>query len=241
MVALSIPFSVGFTFPAMKFFDISANLMSLGGIAIAIGMMVDGAVVVVENIDRMLRESSPDESRLHLVARACQSVARPILFAISIIIIVFLPLFTLQGWKGDLPATGLYRSRGHAWLAVLCPDCGTGGLLPVDEAADADPDKPRKDIVSLLLKGYQPLVQAIVARRWIAVTWRQWFCSLALPSRRGWPEFVPRFNEGDLLIRATMAPSISLEKAETTIGVFERQLMAAFRRSPQSGVAHWSG
>ena len=94
---------------------------------------------------------------------------------------------------------------------------------------ETDPDKPRKDIVSLLLKGYQPLVEAMVARRWIAVTLAAvvLLIGVAVAPRLG-SEFVPRFNEGDLLIRATMAPSISLEKAETTIGVFERQLMAAF-------------
>ena len=171
MVALSIPFSVGFTFLAMKFFDISANLMSLGGIAIAIGMMVDGAVVVVENIDRMLRESSPDESRLHLVARACQSVARPILFAISIIIIVFLPLFTLQGVEGatfrPLAYTVAVAMLGSLFFALIVAPVASSLLM---KRPETDPDKPRKDIVSLLLKGYQPLVEAMVARRWIAVT-----------------------------------------------------------------------
>ena len=74
--------------------------MSLGGLAIAIGMMVDGTIVMVENVDRMLSESKADESRMHVVARACHEVGRPILFAIAIIIIVFLPLFTLRGVEG---------------------------------------------------------------------------------------------------------------------------------------------
>ena len=100
VVALSIPFSVLFATLAMGYFDISANLMSLGGLAIAIGMMVDGTIVMVENVDRMLRESRPDESRARVVARACHEVGRPIVFAITIIIVVFLPLFTLQGVEG---------------------------------------------------------------------------------------------------------------------------------------------
>jgi len=100
VVALSIPFSVLFAMVGMKVFGLSANLMSFGGLAIAIGMMVDGAIVMVENIDRMLREAGPEESRLEVIRRASSEVARPILFAISIIIIVFLPLFTLQGVEG---------------------------------------------------------------------------------------------------------------------------------------------
>jgi cobalt-zinc-cadmium resistance protein CzcA len=100
VVALAIPFSVLFATLAMGYFKISANLMSLGGLAIAIGMMVDGTIVMVENIDRVLRESKAGEPKTQVIARACHEVARPIVFAIAIIIIVFLPLFTLQGVEG---------------------------------------------------------------------------------------------------------------------------------------------
>jgi cobalt-zinc-cadmium resistance protein CzcA len=236
VVALSIPFSVGFTFLAMKFFGISANLMSLGGIAIAIGMMVDGAVVVVENVDRMLRESSPDESRLHIVARACQAVARPILFAISIIIIVFLPLFTLQGVEGatfrPLAYTVAVAMLGSLIFALVVAPVTSLLLMKRPQKQD---DKPRKDIISFLMKGYQPMVQLMVARRWIAVTVAGVVLAvgIAVAPFLG-SEFVPRLNEGDLLIRATMAPSISLEKAEDTITVFERQLKKAFPEVTQA-------
>ena len=100
VVALSLPFSVMFAFIGMLYFDISVNLMSFGGLAIAIGMMVDGSVVIVENIDRLKRESSPNEPFIHIVSRAGKEVIRPIVFAIIIIIVVFIPLFTLQGVEG---------------------------------------------------------------------------------------------------------------------------------------------
>ncbi|MBT3317927.1 efflux RND transporter permease subunit, partial [bacterium] len=102
VVAASIPFSVLFAFLLMGRFNISANLMSLGGLAIAIGMMVDGTIVMVENIDRSLRESSPDDSKMKVIASSCLEVGRPILFAISIIIIVFLPIFSLQDVEGKM-------------------------------------------------------------------------------------------------------------------------------------------
>ncbi|UAW98645.1 efflux RND transporter permease subunit [Halopseudomonas nanhaiensis] len=230
VVALSIPFSVGFTFIAMKVFGISANLMSLGGLAIAIGMMVDGAVVVVENVDRMLREAQPDESRLHIVMRACHSVARPILFAISIIIVVFLPLFTLQGVEGatfkPLAYTVAVAMFGSLIFALMIAPVAASLLMRAPKIRE---DRPRKDIVGFLLKGYEPLIEAVVARRWIALLLAVVVLAVgtAVAPRLG-SEFVPRLNEGDLLIRATMAPSISLEKAETTITVFERQLMEDF-------------
>jgi cobalt-zinc-cadmium resistance protein CzcA len=100
VVAISIPFSILFTFIVMNIVGLSANLMSMGGLAIAIGMMVDGTIVMVENVDRMLRQSDPTETRRDVVIRACSEVGRPIFFSISIIVIVFLPLFTLQGVEG---------------------------------------------------------------------------------------------------------------------------------------------
>ncbi|MEX0805351.1 MAG: efflux RND transporter permease subunit, partial [Candidatus Binatia bacterium] len=100
VVLAAIPFSLAFAFLLMQYFGISANLMSLGGLAIALGLLVDGAVVMVENVDRMLREGDPAEPLIHVVGRACSEVARPIVFSLLIIVIVFLPLFTLQGVEG---------------------------------------------------------------------------------------------------------------------------------------------
>ena len=245
VVALSIPFSVGFTFLAMKFFGISANLMSLGGIAIAIGMMVDGAVVVVENVDRMLRESSPDESRLHIVARACQAVARPILFAISIIIIVFLPLFTLQGVEGatfrPLAYTVAVAMLGSLIFALVVAPVTSLLLMKRPQKQD---DKPRKDIISFLMKGYQPMVQLMVARRWIAVTVAGVVLAvgIAVAPFLG-SEFVPRLNEGDLLIRAADAPDIRALEAD--MKTTARDVRALFdeitRISPSSSKARGKG
>ncbi len=86
----------------MRFTGLSANLMSLGGLAIAIGMMVDGAVVMVENIWRHLAESGGKKSYKEIIRIAAEEVARPIAFATTIIIVVFLPLFTLEGVEGKM-------------------------------------------------------------------------------------------------------------------------------------------
>ena len=103
VVLVSIPLSMLIAFIMMRWYGLSANLQSLGGLAIGIGMMVDGSVVVVENIVRHLAEPNDREESLSLrVLRATQEVGTPVFFAILIIVVVFLPLFTLQGVEGKL-------------------------------------------------------------------------------------------------------------------------------------------
>ena len=225
VVALSIPFSIFFAFIMMKVFGISANLMSLGGLAIAIGMLVDGAVVMVENVDRMLHESDPDESRLQVVARACVEVGRPIIFAISIIILVFLPLFTLEGVEGKTFRPLAYTVA----LAMLGSLIFTVFLVPV--ASYLVMRRPKGGghedtrIVRFLRRKYRPALAAFVRSPRIAVGL---FVGMLVLGGALFPylgsEFVPKLNEGDMLVRVTMAPSISLEEARDMVTVFEQRI-----------------
>ncbi len=154
VVALAIPFSVLFATLAMGYFEISANLMSLGGLAIAIGMMVDGTIVMVENVDRLLRESDPHESRSHVVARACHEVGRPIVFAIAIIIIVFLPLFTLQGVEGKmfrpLAYTVALAMLGSLIFAIVAAPIFADLLMRRPQTGDSVSARIRRAILSSL-------------------------------------------------------------------------------------------
>jgi len=102
VVALTLPLAVLMTFILMQQFGMSANLMSLGGLAIAIGMLVDGSVVVVENIISHLANRRPHIPHLHVIYRAVKEVITPVSAGVAIIIIVFLPLMTLQGLEGKL-------------------------------------------------------------------------------------------------------------------------------------------
>ena len=102
VVALMLPLSALATFILMRMYGLSANLMSLGGLAIAIGMLVDAAVVVVENVESQLAEAQENLPTLHLIYRAAREVAAPVTSGIVIIIIVFLPLLTLQGLEGKM-------------------------------------------------------------------------------------------------------------------------------------------
>ncbi|MEK9499473.1 efflux RND transporter permease subunit [Gaopeijia maritima] len=234
IVALSLPFSILLTFLLMLQFGISANLMSLGGLAVGIGMMVDAAIVVVENVFRWLREDpDPDEPKIHLIARATREVGRPVFFAIAIVIAVFLPLFTLQGVEGTmfrpLAYTISLAMLGSLLFALtLAPvlaqqllerrSTGLGGAPP--------PDNEEVRIVRWAQARYEPLLTwALGHRRPVVVG----TIALIALGAGAFPflgtEFIPTLNEGTLLVRATMAPSIALTESTETVARLERQFL----------------
>ncbi len=236
VVALSIPFSISFAFILMSMLDMSANLMSLGGIAIAIGMMVDGAIVIVENVDRLLKERHVALAKAEIVARATAEVARPISFAIAIIIVVFLPLFTLEGVEGKtfkpLAYTVSLTMLGSLIYAIIVAPV-MGSILMQRPSADKTASKFQTSfsdrLIATILGLYRPVVGLFVKVRMLAVALSVGFLAigLALFPLLG-SEFVPRLNEGDLLVRITMAPSISLEASRDMVERFEKRLLRRF-------------
>jgi len=227
VVAMAIPFSVLFAFLAMGWFGISANLMSLGGVAIAIGMMVDGTIVMVENVDRLLREARPEEPKRHVIGRACREVGRPIVFAIAIIVIVFLPLFTLKGVEGKtfrpLAYTVALAMLGSLLFAVLKAPTFCDLLM---RRPKGETDRREAPVVRFLLKPYRPLVRFFVRFRWAAVLLAVFLLltGAAVFPRLG-SEFTPELKEGTVIVRLTMAPSISLTESTRTTLIVERRLM----------------
>lgn len=227
VVALAIPFSVLFATVFMFLFGISANLMSLGGLAIAIGLMVDGAIVMVENVDRRLGEATPETSRAHVVVAACAEVARPVLFAIGIIIVVFLPLFTLQGVEGKtfrpLAYTTALAMLGSLVFAVLLAPVLAHKLMrptPKDRIGLAD------RVLRRLTATYRPIVTFFVQqRRWAVGLGIGLMIVGALLFPRLGSEFTPTLQEGTVVLRLTMAPSIAITESKATTLRVERRLM----------------
>ena len=222
IVALSIPLSVLIGFIMMDRFGLSANLMSLGGLAIGIGMMVDGSIVIVENIFRHLTEKKrPQEQLTHVIAVAAKEVARPVVFAIGIIIIVFIPLVTLKGVEGVMFAPMAF-TIGFAMLGSLVVALTIAPIL-----------------CSLMLRGNviekaNPLFEWIKSRYLAALRWvverRKAVVSasglLLVASFSLFPffgtEFLPLLNEGWLEMRVTHMRSTSLEKSIETAQKIER-------------------
>ena len=233
VVALAIPFSVLFATGAMKYFGISANLMSLGGLAIAIGMMVDGTIVMVENTDRLLRQAGSGESKTDIISRACREVVQPITFAILIVVLVFIPLFTLQGVEGKmfrpLAYTVSLAMFGSLLYALVGAPVFASLLMPLPKRKESENDNEGNReiwIVRLLVAIYKPIVAFFVRVRILAVV-----LSVALLALGAWvfpklgSEFTPRLMEGDIIANLTMAPSVSLEETKRNTLIAEARLL----------------
>jgi cobalt-zinc-cadmium resistance protein CzcA len=218
IVIISLPLSALVAFIAMRYVGMSANLMSLGGLAIGIGMMVDGSVVMIENIFRHMEERQDEDVTLpRLVGEAAREVAKPIAFAIAIIIIVFLPLFTLEGVEGKMFSPMAYTISfalaGSLIVALVLVPVLTTLLFKKDSVHG----EPR--LVGWLRKGYRPLLDAVVAypKRTVAAALVLFAGGLALFPMLG-TEFVPTLREGTFLVRSTLPPGANLDTANEYAG-----------------------
>ncbi|MBL1213118.1 MAG: efflux RND transporter permease subunit [Ignavibacteriae bacterium] len=232
VVAVSIPFSVLFAFIGMQYFNISINLMSFGGLAIAIGMMVDGSIVLVENIDRLKRESPGDESLAVVISKASKEVLRPILFSIIIIITVFIPLFTLQGVEGKtfspLAYTIVLAMLGSLIYAlILAPVFSTLLMKRKLKTVEGTGNKSQKEniIIKYLLIIYTLIINYFVKNRIAAIVLSLIIlASGAIIYPQLGSEFTPQLKEGTLVVKVSMAPSISLNESKRTTLLIEKRV-----------------
>ncbi|ACL74314.1 heavy metal efflux pump, CzcA family [Thioalkalivibrio sulfidiphilus HL-EbGr7] len=209
-VALILPLAALLTFILMDSFGLSANLMSLGGLAIAIGMLVDAAVVVVENIVSQLARAGHTQRlpRLHVIHRAVREVAAPVTAGILIIIIVFLPLLTLEGLEGKLfipvALTIVFALAGSLLLSLTAIPVLASYVLR--RVGHTEPWLVRR-----LDAGYRPMLAWSMAHpRTVAGT-----ALVALLLAGGLytqigKTFMPTMDEGNLIVQLEKLPSISL-------------------------------
>lgn len=223
-VALILPLSVLFTFIMMRLFGISANLMSLGGLAIAMGILVDAAVVVVENIHTQLGRTPKGVNRLHLVYRAVLEVATPVISAILIIIIVFLPLFSLTGLEGKLFAplavTITFALMGSLFLSLtVIPVLAS---LLMKEGGEGE-----NRLLKILTRLYMPVLEWALRHRGIAVigSVAALVGALVLFPFIG-KEFMPVMDEGSTVVIVEKLPSISLERSLQLDAPIQKAMMS---------------
>ncbi len=246
LVLISIPLSVGMALSIMAYYGLSANLMSLGGLAIAIGMMVDGAVVMMENIFKHLSHPdeihdiehtqtlSPNDQDPYDVAHdtsvglriqmAAREVAKPVFFAVTIIMVVFAPLFTLEGVEGKLfqpMATSIMLAMGTSLLVSLI-------VIPAMASYFFPRGLKSKTsfVVWVLETIYRSaLTQALRFKGFVlAGAVSLLVMALSLIPRLG-TEFVPELEEGTINLRVTLAPSASLETSLAIAPKLEAMLL----------------
>ncbi|WP_236564074.1 efflux RND transporter permease subunit [Alcanivorax xiamenensis] len=228
LVLLSIPLSIGLALLVMASLGMSANLMSLGGLAVAIGMLVDGSVVMVENIFKHLsRRQGTDDAAGGITLRvkdAAQEVARPVFFAASIILVVFMPLFAFEGVEAKMfvpMAISIMLAMAAAVLVALIVVPSLASFLfrrGVEE-------KPNK-LVGWLEARYRALLGRAMAARKVVIGAAAGLLVLALATVPFiGTEFVPVLEEGTLALRVTLAPSSSLDTALDVGEKLERQIM----------------
>ncbi len=225
IVGFSLPISALVGVILMGWQGISANLMSFGGIAIAIGMLGDGSIVVVESIYRKLQslDTSDNDKRIGAIIEAVNEVRKPILFSVAIIIMVFLPIFSLQGIEGKLfrplAITIVFALIGSLIAALIISPVLSSMIIRKTRLVE-----PR--FMSVLRKGYKALLLTLTKRSWMIVipAILLLFISLMLVPRLG-TEFVPTLEEGAIQVIITSAPSTSLETMTELIQRMERDVV----------------
>ena len=225
VVALALPLAALFTFILMNYMGMSANLMSLGGLAIAIGMLVDAAVVVVENLITHLAhvEKAQRLPRLHVIYRATAEVAGPVTSGILIIIIVFLPLLTLQGLEGKLftpvALTIVFALSGSLVLSLTIIPVIASYLLK--EVSHEEPWLPRQ-----LQRLYQPALLWCLAnsKRVFMGAGALLVITLVVFTQIG-STFMPTMDEGDIIVQLEKLPSITLDQSVALDGQVQKNLL----------------
>ena len=226
IVALAIPLSMLFAFSAMLKAGIAGSLMSLG--AIDFGLVVDGSVVMVENSMRHLSERDKDSKGfLRTVLDSCAEVARPVLFGVGIIVVVYLPILTLQGVEGKLfrpmALTVVFALIGSLVLTFL--------LTPVMIALFMRGKVEEKDVwlMRRAKRVYRPALEWTLGhgKRVLAGAALAFGAAVAVFPLLG-SEFIPQLDEGSFAIQVLRLPSISLEESIRQTTIMERRLMEEF-------------
>ncbi len=210
----TLPMGILISFLIMYFQGINANIMSLGGIAIAIGAMVDAAIVMIENAHKHIESDKGKKDHWQIIIDSSKEVGPALFYSLLIITVSFLPVFTLQAQEGrmfkPLAFTKTYAMAGAALLAVtivpiLMGYFVRGKILPEN----------KNPISRILIKIYKPIIHWVLRFRWITIGTALLILIITIfPLNKIGSEFMPPLNEGDLLYMPTTDPGISITKAK---------------------------
>jgi Cu(I)/Ag(I) efflux system membrane protein CusA/SilA len=222
-----LPLSVLLSFIGIRYLGLTSNIMSLGGIAIAIGELADAAIVLIENAHVRLAAAPPGADRRNVIVEACKEVGRPIFFSLLLITVSFLPIFTLAGQAGRL-FRPLAFTKTFAMLAASLLSITLAPPLMVLLLRGRFRKEEQNPVNRLLGRIYRPMVRLMVRARVLVVAGAILMMLLTGPVflRLG-SEFMPPLDEGSLLVMPTTFPGISIEAARQAL-LYQHQKILEF-------------
>ncbi|MCF2521695.1 CusA/CzcA family heavy metal efflux RND transporter [Bradyrhizobium sp. G127] len=219
---LMLPVGVLMAFGAMKLLGLGSNIMSLGGIAIAIGAMVDAAIVMIENAHKHLERAEPGRSRVDILIEAASEVGPALFFSLLIITVSFMPIFTLESQEGRLFSPLAFTKTFSMAAAALLSVTLVPALMIIFVRGRIVPEH-RNPINRFLIWIYRPVIKAVMRAKVLVIALSLVVLAVTIwPARQLGTEFMPNLNEGTLLFMPTTLPGISVTKAGELLQMQDR-------------------
>ena len=238
-----LPVGVLVAFAAMRALGIGSNIMSLGGIAIAIGAMVDAAIVMIENAHKHLERAAPNTPRVDILIKAATEVGPALFFSLLVITVSFLPIFTLEAQEGRLFGPLAFTKTFAMAAAALLSITLVPALMVIFVRGRIVPE--RRNVISrLLIALYRPLIRAVLRAKVATVA-----IAAILLAATAWPaakigtEFMPSLDEGTLMYMPTTLPGLSVTKAAELLQMQDRiiktfpEVISVFGKAGRAGTA----
>jgi Cu(I)/Ag(I) efflux system membrane protein CusA/SilA len=209
---LMLPVSILISFIVMQHLKINANIMSLGGIAIAIGAMIDGAIVMIENAHKHIEREGGTKDRWEIVLVAAKEVGPPLFFSLLIITVSFMPVFTLEAQEGrlfkPLAFTKTFAMAASAFLSITLVPVLMGLFI----RGHIIPEK-KNPIARLMIWVYRPIINLVLKRKMLTIVIAIIILTITIyPFKRLGSEFMPTLYEGSLMLMTTTLPGVSITK-----------------------------
>jgi copper/silver efflux system protein len=225
---LTIPLAILMTFIPLYYMNLTSNIMSLGGIAIAIGAMVDASIVIVENVHKRLEHWKGDGGevgRTKVMIDAMKEVGKPIFFSLLVIMISFLPVFTLEAQEGRLFKPLAYTKTFSMFFAALLAITITPALITLLIKGKITPEA-KNPVNRTLIKLYDPIVKAALRyKKTVIVASALMLLVTAYPFMKLGSEFMPPLNEGTILYMPSTVPGLSITEAAKILNTQDKMLM----------------
>ena len=234
IVMIVLPLSILMSFIGIRYLGLSSNIMSLGGIAIAIGELADAVIVLIENAHVRLAAAPPDSDRKQIILDACKEVGRPIFFSLMLITVSFLPIFTLAGQAGKL-FTPLAYTKTFAMFAAAILSITLAPPLMVLLLRGRFRTEATNPVSRILSTVYRPIAVLVVRFRILVVVAAVLLMIATVPVfQRLGSEFMPPLDEGSLLLMPSTFPGIAIEEARRALIAQDRIIM----RFPEIASVH---